>query len=112
MISAILSVKRPIRPDATGISTYSRFFKSAGNRPSTPSSGTMRKRADTFNPARTIGPYINRARKADIILNRNNERITPEITLKSRGMRRENGMSFSFPNFARSPGLPRIIEIY
>ena len=80
-LNVIRSVKGPHRSVAAGISTYIRFCKMTNNRPFPPSTGIIRKWSATFNPGKTFGLYINHVRKAAVLLNCDDGRITSEIRL-------------------------------
>ena len=78
--------------------------------PPPPSSGTILMRIDTPNTGKTFGRYINRFRKAAILLGHDDAWLTPQIRLIAKGIRSAHDKRSAFPNSIMTSDAMRIIH--
>ena len=108
-LNILRSVQGSIRSAASGINNYLRFCTMADPTAFPPSTGTIRWWSTTFDPGKTFGLYINHVRKAEILLGRYDDWLTPEVRFIAKGLRRAQDKSFAFTNFIMISDVVRII---
>ena len=110
---AKLNILRPaqgsLRSVASGINNCIRICTLTDPATFPPSMGTIRRRITTPNTGKTFGLYINRARKAALLLGHDDARLLPDVRLIKKGLRGAQDKSFELPNFIMTSDVMRII---
>ena len=93
----------------SGVNNYICFCDLTEPTPPPPSAGDIRRWITSFSPGGAFGLYINRVRKAAILLDRDDPGLAPEIRLVDEGDRNAHGGRFAHPNYIMAPDAMRLV---